>query len=109
MDYNAEHSLAPPPPPSAAPANLPPGCVPGAQAAAMAGHGGAPPQYNSFTSPRSAAPPQPFDAAAPKDAAAAPPRIAAHAAPAEPELGGGADGGVQRGKLQQGEPELHGV
>ena len=28
----------------------------------MAGHGGAPPQYNSFTSPRSAAPPQPFDA-----------------------------------------------
>ena len=41
--------------------------------------------------------------------AAAPPRIAAHAAPAEPELGGGADGGVQRGQLQQGEPELHGV
>ena len=37
MDYNAEHSLAPPPPPSAAPANLPPGCVTGAQAAAMAG------------------------------------------------------------------------
>ena len=62
MDYNAEHSLAPPPPQAAA-VNLPPGCVTGAQAAAMAGHGGAPPpQYNSFTSPRSAAPPQPFDA-----------------------------------------------
>ena len=35
MDYNAEHSLAPPPPQAAA-VNLPPGCVTGAQAAAMA-------------------------------------------------------------------------
>jgi len=97
MDYNAEHSLAPPPPPSAAPADLPPGCVTGAQAAAMAGHGGAPPQYNSFTSPRSAAPPQPFDAnGEPQqgffpDAGAPPPP---YQAPAQPAPATNADGKV---------------
>ena len=97
MDYNAEHSLAPPPPPSAAPANLPPGCVTGAQAAAMAGHGGAPPQYNSFTSPRSAAPPQPFDAnGEPQqgffpDAGAPPPP---YQAPAQPAPATNADGKI---------------